>query len=120
MRYKSTDKCVEDPKHRQFIQDSASFFRWSQVLLLLVLLTVGISHAQSSPDNPSLNTLQSVLGETRPNNSSSSVIANDTASGWPDLIVAAIMAGLFLSSSVQIIKQALQERAHLTGDKQHG
>ncbi|PWQ94408.1 cation transporter [Leucothrix pacifica] len=43
-----------------------------------------------------------------------------TASGWPDLIVAAIMAGLFLSSSVQIIKQALQERAHLTGDKQHG
>lgn len=33
-----------------------------------------------------------------------------TATGWPDLIVAAIMAGLFLSSSVQIIRQALEER----------
>ncbi len=33
-----------------------------------------------------------------------------TASGWPDLIVAAIMAGLFLSSAWQIIKQALSER----------
>jgi Co/Zn/Cd efflux system component len=43
-----------------------------------------------------------------------------TASGWPDLIVAGIMAGLFLTSSVQIIKQALYERAHATGDKQHG
>ena len=33
-----------------------------------------------------------------------------TASGWPDLIVAAIMASLFLSSSFQIIRQALEER----------
>ena len=33
-----------------------------------------------------------------------------TATGWPDLIVAAIMAALFLSSSVQIIRQALDER----------
>jgi len=33
-----------------------------------------------------------------------------TASGWPDLIVAAIMAALFVSSSVQIIRQSLQER----------
>ncbi len=33
-----------------------------------------------------------------------------TATGWPDLIVAAIMASLFLSSSSQIIRQALQER----------
>ena len=33
-----------------------------------------------------------------------------TTSGWPDLIVAAIMAGLFLLSSVQIIRQALEER----------
>lgn len=33
-----------------------------------------------------------------------------TATGWPDLIVAGIMAGLFLSSSVQIISQALRER----------
>ncbi|MFV0409764.1 MAG: cation transporter [Paracoccus sp. (in: a-proteobacteria)] len=33
-----------------------------------------------------------------------------TASGWPDLIVAGIMAGLFLSSSFQIIRQALAER----------
>ncbi len=33
-----------------------------------------------------------------------------TATGWPDLIVAAIMASLFLSSSYQIIRQALQER----------
>ena len=33
-----------------------------------------------------------------------------TATGWPDLIVAAVMAGLFLSSSFQIVRQALMER----------
>lgn len=42
-----------------------------------------------------------------------------TASGWPDLIVATIMAGLFLSSAVQILRQALAERrdiaTHHTG-----
>ena len=32
-----------------------------------------------------------------------------TASKWPDLIVAAAMAGLFLSSSLQILRQALRE-----------
>ncbi len=32
-----------------------------------------------------------------------------TATKWPDLIVAAIMASLFLSSSAQIIRQALRE-----------
>ena len=36
-----------------------------------------------------------------------------TTSGWPDLIVAALMAALFLSSALQIIRQALEEkRAH--------
>lgn len=33
-----------------------------------------------------------------------------TATGWPDLIVAAIMAGLFLTSAFQILRQALEER----------
>lgn len=33
-----------------------------------------------------------------------------TATGWPDLIVAAIMAGLFLTSAYQILRQALEER----------
>ena len=33
-----------------------------------------------------------------------------TASGWPDLAVAMIMASLFLSSAFQIVKQALAER----------
>lgn len=33
-----------------------------------------------------------------------------TATGWPDLVVAGVMAGLFLSSSFQIIVQALGER----------
>lgn len=33
-----------------------------------------------------------------------------TATGWPDLAVAAIMAGLFLSSAFQIVRQALAER----------
>ena len=42
-----------------------------------------------------------------------------TASGWPDLIVAAIMASLFLSSSFQIIRQALEERRHGT-QHEHG
>ena len=32
-----------------------------------------------------------------------------TATAWPDLIVAAIMAGLFLSSSVQILRQSWLE-----------
>jgi Co/Zn/Cd efflux system component len=32
-----------------------------------------------------------------------------TATKWPDLIVAAIMAGLFLTSSVQILRQAAHE-----------
>ena len=41
-----------------------------------------------------------------------------TGSGWPDLIVATIMAGLFLSSSFQIIKQALKEKREFT-DYQH-
>lgn len=36
-----------------------------------------------------------------------------TATGWPDLIVAAIMAGLFLSSAFQIVRQALAERRRL-------
>jgi len=33
-----------------------------------------------------------------------------TNTAWPDLIVAGLMAGLFLTSSVKIIGQALQER----------
>jgi Co/Zn/Cd efflux system component len=33
-----------------------------------------------------------------------------TASGWPDLIVAGIMAGLFLSSAFQILVQAFREQ----------
>ena len=36
-----------------------------------------------------------------------------TATGWPDLVVATVMAGLFLSSSAQIIRQALDERLEL-------
>jgi len=35
-----------------------------------------------------------------------------TGSAWPDLIVAALMAGLFLWSATQIIRQALTERRH--------
>ena len=41
-----------------------------------------------------------------------------TASGWPDLIVATIMAGLFLSSAFQIVRQALAERREI-GEHQH-
>jgi divalent metal cation (Fe/Co/Zn/Cd) transporter len=33
-----------------------------------------------------------------------------TATGWPDLIVAGIMAGLFTTSAVQILRQATVER----------
>ena len=36
-----------------------------------------------------------------------------TATGWPDLIVAAIMASLFLSSAYQIVTQALHERREI-------
>ncbi len=41
-----------------------------------------------------------------------------TATGWPDLIVATIMAGLFLSSAFQIVRQALSERREIAG-RQH-
>ena len=37
-----------------------------------------------------------------------------TGSAWPDLLVAGIMASLFLVSSVRIIRQALSERATST------
>jgi Co/Zn/Cd efflux system component len=37
-----------------------------------------------------------------------------TATGWPDLIVAGVMATLFLSSAFQIVRQALQERRDAT------
>jgi len=37
-----------------------------------------------------------------------------TGTAWPDLLVAGLMAGLFLWSSVQIIVQALHERRHAT------
>lgn len=40
-----------------------------------------------------------------------------SGTGWPDLVVAGIMAALFLSSAVQIIRQALDERA---GHARHG
>jgi Co/Zn/Cd efflux system component len=33
-----------------------------------------------------------------------------TQSGWPDLVVAALMSGLFFSSSLQITRQAMKER----------
>ncbi len=41
-----------------------------------------------------------------------------TASGWPDLLVAAVMATLFLSSAFQIMRQALAERREV-GEHQH-
>ncbi|MGS4986645.1 cation transporter [Roseibium sp. RP-7] len=37
-----------------------------------------------------------------------------TASAWPDLIVAGLMAALFVSSSVQILNQAIKEYRHKT------
>ncbi|MEJ5154591.1 cation transporter [Gluconobacter wancherniae] len=41
-----------------------------------------------------------------------------TTSAWPDLAVAAIMAGIFLSSAVQILRQAWEEyRTNETGTK---
>jgi len=40
-----------------------------------------------------------------------------TANGWPDLIVATIMAGLFLSSAFQIVRQALAERREVLNHK---
>jgi Co/Zn/Cd efflux system component len=33
-----------------------------------------------------------------------------SSTGWPDVLVACVMAGLFVTSSVQIIRQALDER----------
>jgi len=36
-----------------------------------------------------------------------------TGSGWPDVIVAAIMAGLALQGSILVIRQAMSELRHL-------
>lgn len=36
-----------------------------------------------------------------------------TTSGWPDLLVAGIMGGLFLTSATQIFRQAVEERRAL-------
>ncbi|MCK5778323.1 MAG: cation transporter [Rhodospirillales bacterium] len=41
-----------------------------------------------------------------------------TGTAWPDLIVAGLMAGLFLWSSFQIIRQALGERRHVREQNQ--
>jgi len=43
-----------------------------------------------------------------------------TASGWPDLIVAAIMAGLFLNSATQILRQGWRELGSERGDHASG
>lgn len=40
-----------------------------------------------------------------------------TATGWPDVIVASILALLFLQSAVKILRQALQERRMALGDR---
>ena len=42
-----------------------------------------------------------------------------TATAWPDLIVAALMAGLFLTSSVQILRQAWSEYREGQGPNGH-
>lgn len=39
------------------------------------------------------------------------VAVSTTATAWPDLIVAAIMAGLFVNSSIKIVRQSLGELA---------
>ncbi len=41
-----------------------------------------------------------------------------TGAAWPDLLVAAAMAGLFLWSSAQIVTQALAERGEARGEAQ--
>jgi Co/Zn/Cd efflux system component len=38
-------------------------------------------------------------------------------SAWPDLVVAGIMACVFLASSAQILRQALQERQESFADQ---
>lgn len=43
-----------------------------------------------------------------------------TASAWPDLIVAALMAGLFVKSSVSILRQSLGEMRHVRHGDVHG
>jgi Co/Zn/Cd efflux system component len=43
-----------------------------------------------------------------------------TASAWPDLIVAAAMAGLFLTSSISILRQAFAERGSEGAHAAHG
>ena len=40
-----------------------------------------------------------------------------TSTGWPDLVVATVMAGLFLSSAFQIVRQALAERREMSDHK---
>ena len=43
-----------------------------------------------------------------------------TTTGWPDILVASLMAGLFLSSSWQILRQGLQEYRSGDAGAHHG
>jgi Co/Zn/Cd efflux system component len=43
-----------------------------------------------------------------------------TARGWPDLVVAAILASLFLNSAIKILRQALDERRRAPNDSIEG
>jgi len=43
-----------------------------------------------------------------------------TGSAWPDLMVAAILAGLAISGGVQIVRHALRELAPATPENAHG
>ncbi len=42
-----------------------------------------------------------------------------TSTGWPDLVVAIIMAGLFLNSAFQILRQSLTERGSVEFHNHH-
>ena len=43
-----------------------------------------------------------------------------TMTGWPDLIVAAILGGLFLNSSIKILRQSWREFRHGHAHHEHG
>ena len=77
--------------------------------LLSVLLLVRFRNGDANVQSVWLCSRNDAIGNVAVMIAASGVFA--TGAAWPDLLLAAIMASLFLTSSVRILRQAVVERA---------
>lgn len=78
------------------------------VNLVSLLILIGYRDGDANVRSVWLCSRNDAIGNVAVMIAASGVWYSQTA--WPDLLVAGIMAVLFLSSSVQIIRQAMQEK----------